>query len=168
MHTEQQELVVDADSCGASLDDSHLSKNVLAAEAIRSLGHLRLRVTGSSMLPTLWPGDVLWIRRSSIGEVGIGDIVLFIRDRRLFAHRVIDRSEQALVTQGDALPMPDGCVATSELLGTVQAVLRDGHVVPLRANPSLPSRITMFLIRRTQFAARLLLRLHRLPDSGNR
>ena len=35
----------------------------LAAEVLRSSGELRLRVTGSSMLPAVWPGDELTIRR---------------------------------------------------------------------------------------------------------
>jgi hypothetical protein len=32
----------------------------LAAEVIRSFGRVRLRATGTSMLPAIWPGDVLY------------------------------------------------------------------------------------------------------------
>src|SRR5690349_6956141 len=84
-----------------------LSKNELAAEAIRSFGELRLRVTGSSMLPAVRPNDVLLIRHCRSEEAGPGDIVLYLRQRRLFAHRVISRSAARLVTQGDGIAEPD-------------------------------------------------------------
>jgi len=35
----------------------------LAAEVLRSSGRLRLRATGTSMLPAVWPGDVLSVCR---------------------------------------------------------------------------------------------------------
>ncbi len=73
-------------------DPRDLSKNELAAQALRSFGELRLCVTGSSMLPAVRPDDQLLIRHCRIEEAGQDDIVLFIRQRRLFAHRVVARS----------------------------------------------------------------------------
>ena len=37
----------------------------LDAQVIRQFGELRLKVTGASMLPSVWPGDVLTVRRRS-------------------------------------------------------------------------------------------------------
>ena len=66
----------------------HALKCELAGEVLRSSGRLRLRVTGWSMLPAIFPGDTLVIERANGESLGKGDIVLFHRDRRLFVHRV--------------------------------------------------------------------------------
>lgn len=36
----------------------------LATESLLASGRLRMQVHGASMLPTLWPGDLVEIRRS--------------------------------------------------------------------------------------------------------
>src|SRR4030095_8213006 len=75
----------------------------LAAEVLGCFGELQLRVIGSSMFPSVRPGDVLTIRRCAMSAVESGAIVLFTRDGRLFAHRVVARRNTHLVTRGDAL-----------------------------------------------------------------
>lgn len=62
----------------------------LAAEVLRSFGELRFRANGSSMLPAVWPGDMLLVRSQDAAAVVPGDIVLFGRGGRLFAHRVVE------------------------------------------------------------------------------
>jgi len=62
----------------------------LAAEVLRSYGRLRLRANGASMLPAVWPGDILHVRRQGVAEALPGDIVLFGREGRLVAHRVVE------------------------------------------------------------------------------
>jgi signal peptidase I len=62
----------------------------LAAEVIRSFGSLRLRVVGASMLPAVWPGDLLSVRSDDAAEAVPGDIVVFKREGRLVAHRVVE------------------------------------------------------------------------------
>ena len=44
---------------------------------------VRLRVYGESMLPSLWPGDVVEIESCSLEEVVSGEIVLAERDGRV-------------------------------------------------------------------------------------
>ncbi len=136
------------------------SKIDLAAEALESFGELSLRVTGSSMLPTIWPGDVLLIRRGGFRTALVGDVVLFKRHRRLFAHRVVSRTANHLVTQGDGIDARDGPVAASELLGRVHGVVRRGRSVPVASAMTLAGRMTAGLVRRSPLAARLLTRLH--------
>ena len=80
------------------LDEAHALKCDLAGEVLRSSGTLRLQVMGWSMLPTVLPGDTLVIESAHSNSVCEGDIVLFGRDRRLFAHRVVTKGQ----------PMP-GC-----------------------------------------------------------
>lgn len=146
----------------AFFDPSDLPKNELAAEAVRCFGVLRLRVTGSSMLPALRPNDVLLIRHCRIEQAGPGDIVLFIRRRRLFAHRVISRSAASLVTQGDGIAEPDPPVTADELLGKVTRVTRRGKIVRHEPNLSLPARVAAALFRRSASASRCFTRLQGL------
>ena len=64
-------------------------KHLLASEVLRASGTLRLTAPGHSMLPTLWPGDLLTVEARSIDQVQAGDVVLFTRENRFFVHRVL-------------------------------------------------------------------------------
>lgn len=146
----------------ALFDPRALSTNELSAEAIRSFGELRLRVTGSSMLPAVRPNDVLLIRRCLIEEAGPGDIVLYLRQRRLFAHRVVSRAAAQLLTQGDGMAAADVPVAAHELLGKVMRVMRRGKAVRHEPNSTLPARLAAALFRRSASAGRIFTRLQGL------
>lgn len=141
----------------ASFDSDALQKNELAAEVVRSFGELNLRVTGSSMLPAIRPGDVLLILHCRIGQAHPGDIVLFTRERRLFAHRVISRSSVELITQGDGIGEPDPCVGADELLGKVIRVLRRGRTIRHESKPTLPARMAATLFRCSATAGRMFM-----------
>jgi hypothetical protein len=106
----------------------------LAAEVLGRFGEVRLRVMGSSMLPSVQPGDVLTIRRCAMSAVESGAIVLFTRDGRLFAHRVVARRNTHLVTRGDALEWQDPPICQDQLLGRVVTLTRNGRQ---RQPPSL-------------------------------
>jgi len=47
--------------------DAHELKIDLAADVICGFGTLRLRVKGFSMLPTIWPGDVVSVSGAEWG-----------------------------------------------------------------------------------------------------
>jgi len=55
------------------------SKCSLAAEVLHSWGMLRLRTRGISMLPTLWPGDLVTVQSCSFEQVDPGEVVLYVR-----------------------------------------------------------------------------------------
>jgi hypothetical protein len=102
-------------------EDYQTLKCHLAEDVLRSAGELRLRVTGSSVLPAVWPGDVLSVRRRSATQALPGDIILFARQGRLFAHRVVERTIHQgapyWITRGDRLDHRDPQVSPHELLG---------------------------------------------------
>jgi hypothetical protein len=99
----------------------------LLAETVRRHGSARLRVQGSSMLPSLRPGDLLRVERRAPAEIEPGAIALYARAQRLFAHRVLTRNDDgSLVARGDRLPRPDPPVRPEELLGEVTWVERGG------------------------------------------
>ena len=113
----------------------------LAAAVIRGSGRLRVGVQGSSMLPSIRPRDVLLVRRCPAHRARVGDIVVFVREGRLFSHRVIRRSGTRLVTRGDALPDPDPPVEPHEMLGRVGRVLRGSRVLRPARRPSRASSL---------------------------
>ncbi len=157
---------------GAEAKFTNSLKCELAAEVLRSSGKLRLQVTGWSMLPSLLPNDTLMLERSQGEEVSAGEIVLFLRDRRLFAHRVVAKTGQGsdlrIVTQGDGNAQPDPAVSESELLGRVNFVMRDGRLMEPDKTLSLSQRAVAALVRRSPSAARLVAGIHgmrrRLPE----
>jgi len=145
---------------------SHAAKCELAAEVVRSFGTLRFRVTGCSMLPSVWPGDVLLAHRQDIAKVSAGDIVLFTREGRLIAHRVVsttgDPENPCLITRGDAQLALDSPVTAAELLGKVVFILRAGKQLEPRTRLRFPARLTADLVSRSGRLARVLVRLHAL------
>ena len=83
---------------------------------------VRLRVYGESMLPSLWPGDVVEIESCSLEEVVSGEIVLAERDRRLFLHRLMHSSApDGFLLRGDSMPGSDPEFPRQALLGRLVA-----------------------------------------------
>jgi hypothetical protein len=92
--------------------------SALAAGALRQSGHLRLRVRGGSMLPTLWPGDVVEIAACSVEDVRSPEIVLAEREGRFFLHRLIAPSAtDGFRLRGDSMPAYDPEHPPEALLG---------------------------------------------------
>jgi signal peptidase I len=145
------------------------AKCELAGEVLRASGKLRLQVNGWSMLPAILPGDTLLVERADAEAVSEGDIVLYGRQRRLFAHRVIsaarDREDRGLVTRGDAMPQPDAPVSHRELLGRVAGVVRRGKMLAPRPNLRMVDRVVAALVRRSTIAARVVVRAHNFRHS---
>ena len=139
----------------------HAAKCSLAAEALRRFGELRLRVSGSSMLPALWPGDLLVIRRAPLAELSRGDLVLFLRQGRFFVHRVLEVSASGLLTRGDALAAPDPPVSPQELLGRVISIWRNGRSAP-PLPPGWLARSLACLVGRSTRVHDLVIRLRGL------
>jgi phage repressor protein C with HTH and peptisase S24 domain len=63
------------------------SKHNLAVEVLQKTGVLRLTAFGYSMLPTLFPGDILTVKAELLPAIQTGDVVLFTRQGRFFIHR---------------------------------------------------------------------------------
>jgi signal peptidase I len=98
----------------------------LAGDVVRRFGGVRLRVFGTSMVPSILPGDLISIQRADLSEISPGEIVLYSREGRLFAHRVVARAgnhdDPRLITRGDRLSYTDPLVSSRELLGRVTSI----------------------------------------------
>ena len=131
----------------------------LASEVLQRFGQLRLRVTGASMLPAIWPGDVVTIRSSRLSDVSPGDLVLFHRDRRFFVHRVLEVCGNSLLTRGDSVLGPDPPVSPDELLGRVISITGAGATrTPSQLGPV--GYVVALAARHSTLVCNMLLRLH--------
>ncbi len=140
-------------------------KGRLFLEALRSFGAARLAVTGTSMLPAIWPGDVLEVRRQGVGDAQRGDVVLFLRDGRLVAHRVVERLDREggnlLVTRGDRQRATDPPISNEELMGRVTKVLRGNRRKAPRLN--FACWVGAWILTRSEFLTRVSVHLSNRP-----
>lgn len=143
----------------------HALKCELSGEVLRKFGRLRLQVTGWSMLPTVWPGDTLLIDGKTAGDVSEGDIVLFMRERRLFAHRMIGRTIHGqILTRGDAMTCVDAPVRNDHLLGRVAYIVRNGKCIEPDKSLRLSHRAVGALVRTSETATRVIVGIHGMPS----
>jgi Peptidase S24-like len=117
----------------------------LLDQALQAFGTVCLRALGGSMEPAILPRDILVVAGCGIDDLQPRDVVLFTRDGRLFAHRLLEVGIRAgrrrLVTRGDAMWSADAPVDASELLGRVVAVGRRGVFrAPARCTPLARAR----------------------------
>ena len=103
-------------------------KPALVAQMLQRHGKVQLRAWGTSMLPIVWPGDLLTIEFAAPNQLIPGDILLLLRNGRFFIHRLVERRkiQNSLywITRGDAMPHNDPPAAASDLLGRVVRIDR--------------------------------------------
>ncbi len=137
----------------------------LTADVVRNFGEVRLKVTGASMLPYVWPGDVVTVQRRDAADLRPGQIVLYGRRGKLIAHRVKSIAGDYLITQGDSLPHCDSPVSASEVIGQLVGILRNGRRIS--PEPLFWQRAISPILRHSDFCTRMTLRLgRRLRRSG--
>jgi hypothetical protein len=141
---------------------------VLAEEILRTFGQVRLRAFGTSMVPSILPGDLILVQRVVLHDISLDDVVLFSQGGRLFLHRVVKRhittlsespSESRLITRGDRLCHDDPAIGSFELLGRVRSIQRGSE----RPKPILPrgilQQLLASLLRTSELATRLFIHL---------
>jgi signal peptidase len=139
----------------------------MALEVLQSTGKLRLQVTGSSMLPSLWPGDVLTLESISAQPLLPGEIVLFQREDQLVIHRVSrllsSMGHTEAVTRGDCIADEDAPIAASDVLGRVIEVYRGHNPIPISI--SIYRRSLGWVLSHSDFLSRVALRFHAIRQS---
>ena len=126
------------------------------------------------MLPSVWPGDFLTVRRQSFSEFQSGEIVLYEREAGentltrpygpaspggFVAHRVVGRKGRQLITRGDSLRQNDAPVDEEQVLGRVVSISRNGRAIGLEFTRT--RRIAAWVLRRSDLAGRVFLRFAR-------
>jgi hypothetical protein len=144
----------------------HHARLDLAAEILHRFGEVRFVAHGSSMIPSIYPGDLITVRSDSSAGARRGEIVFFLLGGRPFVHRVMrkwpERNRVVFATRGDALPKEDPSVDASQLLGRVIAIQRRGKSVALVIKPRPFTRAHRWAARNSSAFARLLLAAHAL------
>ena len=127
----------------------------LVAEVVRATGSATLKVTGLSMLPAIWPGDVLTVSRVSPTLIEPDQVVLYRHNGKFTAHRVVQVAHDHFLTRGDCVPSLDPPVTFSAMVGQVIAVSRNGRAVKFQPSPW--QRTAAWFLRHSELSIRLLL-----------
>ncbi len=88
-----------------------------------------LKSQGASMLPILHSNDVVRYKKVNFKQVDINDIVLVRKNKRLFTHRIIYKTDRYLVSKGDSNPESDGKIISKNVLAKVVSVKRNGQTI---------------------------------------
>jgi hypothetical protein len=149
--------------------NSTRARSALVAEAlvlsVRFGRTMRLRVFGESMLPTLWPGDVVEIESCSLENVQAGEIVLAQRDDRLVMHRLLAHCGQNnFLLRGDSVACPDPPFPSKALLGRLVRRADEGRgLTPSGLHPGFGakwSRAVGMVLCHWGLARRVALKVH--------
>lgn len=147
-------------------NSAHEARLNLAAEVLHRFGEVRFAAQGSSMIPSIYPGDILTVRSVSPDAVRRGAIVLALVGGRFFVHRVMrkwpERNRVVFATRGDALPQEDPSIDGTQLLGNVVAISRRGKSVKIVTLPKPWHRAMRWSVRNSGMFARILLAAHLL------
>jgi hypothetical protein len=84
-------------------------------------------ISGTSMGSTLPSGCRIRIRPLPVEEYRAGQVVAFVASSALFAHRIVYRSPQGVLTRGDTHSWCDLPVPVGAILGIVSERLVDGE-----------------------------------------
>jgi len=116
----------------------NLKKEDFASIAHGVLGRgraLRFKAKGGSMSPYIRNGDVVEVVPVK-GKINLGDVVLY---RSYYGnpvvHRVIQRRKESIITKGDSLPSSDQPVLSTQVLGRVVSVEKNGWRMRLDTPP---------------------------------
>jgi hypothetical protein len=138
----------------------------LAEEVLRTFGEVRLRVFGTSMAPSILPGDFISVQRAALQDISLGEVVLFSRGDRLFLHRVVNRNvpnsadisfESCLITRGDRLCHDDPPICSAELLGRVVSIQRGTQLLKPILRRGRSQQLLAYVLRASDLATRLFI-----------
>ncbi|HUN89168.1 MAG TPA: hypothetical protein VMU28_10280 [Terriglobales bacterium] len=83
------------------------------------------------MSPGVRSGSIVNVIAVEIGAIRVGMLVAFLREGRIFVHRVVSMDSHEgvvrLVTRGDALTADDPSITSQEFLGVVTAMIPPGR-----------------------------------------
>lgn len=123
----------------------------------RERRRLATRFSGASMMPTIAPGQEVFLQCGVDPQVG--NVIVCLVDGRLLVHRLSARSKDWLMTWGDANQLPDPPIDGACCLGAIDgapAAPRSRRRAALMSMLVLPRTISLEdLARRVRFLYRL-------------
>jgi hypothetical protein len=130
-------------------------------------------VCGESMLPALWPGDIVAIEPCIPQALRMGEIVLAAWGSHLVLHRLMTPfSAQGFCLRGDCVDASDPPYPADALLGRVVGVVQGNRTVSrFSIRPGLGAKAAQaigYVLCRWSFARRAALRLRLTVQSFRR
>ena len=98
----------------------------LLKEALAKEGRFRWRLHGTSMLPTL-PAECEIELAPLTRPVRLGELIVFVVDDTLIAHRLVRRTGQYWIAQGDHRLAPDRPLHPDQVVGRVIAAYQNNR-----------------------------------------
>lgn len=148
----------------ASAPTFEAHKIEMGREVLRAGGSFRLRVLGMSMLPSIWPGDIVTIESDSQDAIVTGAIFLFAREGKFVVHRLARKLESQnqifWVSRGDAMPEDDPAWSQHDLVGRVSKVERKRRVFAPAGELSQFARAAGWILCHNSLLRNLVLRIH--------
>jgi len=129
----------------------------LVSEVAGRSGEVRLKLNGTSMLPAMWPGDMVVVQRCALAELRPGQIALCRSEGTVTVHRIKRVFRDHLIMRGDSLPCFDPPVNESGLVGQVVSIFRDDR--PISPEQSSWHRVVSWILRRSDFCKRVTVHL---------
>ena len=140
---------------------SRKSAYPLLSEALHRFGSLRLPAAGTSMVPTIRPGDAVTIQPVEAEKVATGDILVYANDQAFVVHRVVQAPSNAfgrcLVTRGDRLLKDDAPIPAADLLGRVVCIERGHRLMSLHPVLTRIQQALCSILRRSERATSVFL-----------
>jgi len=168
MPLQQKELLSERQPMNAASPSRDAVRLELAAEALRRFSEVRFVAHGSSMVPSIYPGDCLTVQTFGVEVPRCGDIVLYDRNGQFCVHRIVNILKKGValfyVLRGDALTDYDPPVAACELLGRVTYLERRGESPDPNSKTGLLYRAARAIVRHSKFVIALLLRWHAVRE----
>lgn len=90
-----------------------------------------IKTFGSSMLPLLQDGDIVYFHKISLSSIKTFDIVLVNKNKKYVTHRVIYKTQKYLITKGDSNNYSDGKILPQQIVGIVYQIRRRKQIFPV-------------------------------------
>ena len=74
-------------------------------------------IVSNSMQPTIDPGDVIFIKKTNINDLEVGDVITFQKDNMIATHRIIEIQDENVITQGDNNNLQDDPLSKENIIG---------------------------------------------------
>ena len=87
-----------------------------------------LKSEGTSMMPVLFPDDILYFKKTRSKNLKVNDIIL-AKNKKLFVHRLIYKSSKFAVTKGDNNFTSDGKVKYKDVAAKLISIKRGNKII---------------------------------------
>lgn len=74
-------------------------------------------IVSNSMQPTIDPGDVIFIKKSNVEDLEVGDVITFQKENFIATHRIIEIQGENVITQGDNNNLQDDPLSKENIIG---------------------------------------------------